>query len=169
MKIASIDKHPVLRFGLSVFLKNYFRDTTILEAESMISYQKMYQNDTPDLVIIGMVEEAEGIDMCILSEMMLSHPKAAFIIYAGKPQYKVAISCLFSGVRGYALKSGNLDELTQCIETVLQGRRYLSHEVTDIFVNECFELFDHNNDKYQVLEKKNELGKFLSREFTMPN
>jgi DNA-binding NarL/FixJ family response regulator len=135
MKIASIDKHPIIRSGLSVFLKNNYNDVTILEAGCIDSFLEMYQNDSPDVVIIGLAEEAQGIDMVVLKAVMNTNPNSAFIVYAGRPQYQLAMSCFRAGVKGYLLKSNDLGELIKCMETVMQGGCYLCNEFRNMSLN----------------------------------
>lgn len=132
MIFASIDKHRIIRSGLSVFLNGRFCDVEMLEADCIYSFQKKYTNDSADVIIIGLAEEAEGIDLIVLKQMILANPRAVFVIYAGKPQYDLAISCMRIGVKGYLLKSNGLDELFLCMDRVINGGHYLCNEFANL-------------------------------------
>lgn len=152
MKIASIDKHPIIRSGLSIFLKGRFCDVEVLESECICAFQKNYRYAAPDVIIIGLAEEEEGIDLIELKKMMKGNPNASFVIYAGRPQYDLAISCMRIGVKGYLLKTNELDELVQCMETVMTGGRYLCNEFADKAINECLELVVSDMPPYVLTE-----------------
>jgi len=152
MKIASIDKHPIIRSGLSVFLRAHFCDVEMLEAECIHSFQESYKNIIADLIIIGLAEEAEGIDLIMLKQMIRNNPGAAFVIYAGRPQYDLAISSMRIGVRGYLLKSNELDELVRCMDTVMKGERYLCAEFANLAIKECLGLVVSDLPQYVLTE-----------------
>ena len=141
MKIASIDKHPIMRAGLSVFLKSQFKEITVIEAECLYSYLATGVYHAPDIIIIGLAEESVGIDMGILKQIMQKNPGASFVVYAGRPQADLAVACLQAGVKGYLLKSNDLNELVLCMESVIKGHHYICHEFEGIAKRECYDLF----------------------------
>ncbi len=140
MKIASIDKHPIMRAGLSVFLKTHFEKITVIEAECLCSYLATNVYHAPDIIIVGLAEESAGIDMGILKRMMQENPETSFVVYDGRPQVDLAVACFKAGVKGYLLKSNNLNELVQCMESVIEGHHYICYEFESIAKKECVEL-----------------------------
>jgi len=136
MVIASIDKHPVLRKGLGIFLKSQYEHATILEAACFKSFQKTYSTQLPDLIICGLEENSQHFDTNILEIVKEKMPKAALVIYDGEPRYSMAVSCLKAGASGYLLKNEELEELIKCIETVTQGRKYASEILMEIMLSQ---------------------------------
>lgn len=129
-----------MRAGLSVFLKTHFKGITVIEAECLYSYLATDVFHAPDIIIIGLAEESAGIDMGILGRMMQQNPDTSFVVYDGRPQADLAVACLQAGVKGYLLKSNNLNELVQCMESVIDGHHYICNEFESIAKEECHEL-----------------------------
>ena len=129
MKIAVIDQHPVLRSGMRIFLRDHFQNLTMIQTSCMQTFGKCDEQHTFDIIIIGMTEEADGIDNVALKRIMNDYPQSSFVVYAGKLQHDLANSLLDEGVSGYLLKTNHPDELVTCIKTVINGDKYLCKEV----------------------------------------
>ena len=129
MKIAVIDQHPVLRSGMRIFLRDHFENLTMLQTACLQSFSQCGDDHFFDIIIIGMTEEANGIDKVALRRLMDENPNSSFVVYAGKLQQDLAVSLMEEGVSGYLLKKNHPDELVKCIHTVSKGDRYLCQEV----------------------------------------
>ncbi|SKB51157.1 response regulator [Dyadobacter psychrophilus] len=129
MKIALIDQHPVLRSGMRIFLRSHFQNLTMLQTSCLQSFSQGDDDDSFDIIIIGMTEEANGIDNVALKRIMRENPESSFVVYAGKLQQELAVSLMNEGVSGYLLKRNHPDELVKCIQTVVKGDKYLCKEV----------------------------------------
>ena len=129
MKIAVIDQHPVLRSGMRIFLRDHFQNLTMLQTACLQSFSQCEDGHFFDIIIIGMTEEANGIDKVVLRRVMHENPHSSFVVYAGKLQQELAVSLIDEGVSGYLLKKNHPDELVKCIQTVIKGDKYLCQEV----------------------------------------
>jgi DNA-binding NarL/FixJ family response regulator len=132
MKIALIDQHPVLRSGMSVLLKDHFKNVTMLETACLNSFKRNITHQSFDIIIIGLTEECDGIDRTIVKSMMQQYPGSSFVVYAGKLQYDQALSLMKLGVKGYLLKNNEPEELVTCIKTVIKGGNYLCSEIRNL-------------------------------------
>lgn len=131
MKIALIDQHPVLRSGMRIFLRDHFENLTLLQTACLQTFRRSEHQHSFDIIIIGLTEEAEGIDNSILKRIMRENPESSFIVYAGRLQQELATSLLDNGVSGYLLKKNHPEELIKCIQTVINGDKYLCEEVSN--------------------------------------
>lgn len=129
MKIALIDQHPVLRSGMRIFLRDHFQNLTMLQTACLQTFKKCDEDHSFDIIIIGMTEEADGIDNVALKRIMQENPGSSFVVYAGKLQRDLATSLMNEGVSGYLLKRNHPNELLKCLQTVIKGDKYLCEEV----------------------------------------
>ena len=163
MIIASIDKHPVLRKGLSIFLECQFPDATILEAENYESYLTRHGENLPELFIWGLEEESEPLNENSIKELKKRLPNTALIVYDGECRYNMAVACMVAGASGYLLKTDELEELENCINTVLQGRRYVNEEMLSILLSQSQELINREISLSTLSRGEYQVAKFLSQ------
>jgi DNA-binding NarL/FixJ family response regulator len=126
MRISLIDKHPILRKGLSLLLHSYFSNIQLSESEDLTSYSKCIDNQGSDIVIIGLSNESLDIDFLLIKKVMSENPGTNFIIYAETAQRAVAVNSLIFGVKGYILKNCDSKEVLKCIKAVIEGKWYIS-------------------------------------------
>ncbi|MCF0060516.1 response regulator [Dyadobacter chenwenxiniae] len=129
MKIALIDQHPVLRSGMRIFLTDHFQNLTMLQTACLETFSPSADDPSFDVIIIGMTEEADGVDNVALKRIMQENPNSSFVVYAGKLQQDLATSLINEGVSGYILKNNHPNELVKCIQTVIKGDKYVCEEV----------------------------------------
>lgn len=163
MIIASIDKHPVLRKGLGIFLKKQFENATILESRCFESFQNLNPDSKPDLIIMGLEENSVFFDINIIKYVKETMPQTAFIIYDGEARYDMAVSCLVAGANGYLVKNEEVEQLVKCIETAVKGQRYVSGELIEILLNQCFEELSQKTPLASLNRGEYQVAKFLSQ------
>ena len=163
MIIASIDKHPILRKGLSIFLECQFPDATIIEAESFSSYQVLHAEKLPDLMILGLEEESVPLEAATIKTLKESLPETLLIIYDGESRYNMAISCLAAGASAYLLKKDELEELSKCIATVLDGKRYVDDQMLSILLSQSQDVINKERSLSTLSRGEYQVAKFLSQ------
>jgi DNA-binding NarL/FixJ family response regulator len=133
--IAIIDKHPIVRAGLDVFLKNNFNEVSILEFESFYHFNKTSFNNYPDLFIVGNTVELPSTQCKFIMALSVENHPAKVIIYDEDPDF-LKVSLYFkSGVTGYLTKQSDMDELLKCIRDVQNGKNHLSNEVLEVLLS----------------------------------
>ncbi|MBE9461465.1 response regulator transcription factor [Dyadobacter subterraneus] len=137
MIIASIDRHPIIRRGLGLFLQEQFENAVLLESESYDSFIKSFGSQIPDLFILGFAEESNICESEVVRLVKESMPNTPVIIYDGEPRYEMAVYSLVAGASAYQVKNSCPTELVKCIESVMQGKRYMSENVIDILLKQC--------------------------------
>lgn len=137
MIIAFIDKHPIILKGLGLFLREQFEDVVLLEAENYQSYMRLFGDQLPDLFIIGFAEESKINESETVGFVKEEMPDIPVIVYDGEPRYEMALYTLVAGASAYLVKSSCPTELVKCIESVMQGKRYMSEDITDILLKQC--------------------------------
>ncbi|GLU56220.1 LuxR C-terminal-related transcriptional regulator [Dyadobacter frigoris] len=135
MKIAIIDKFPVLRLGVLMFLKDSFSDVTIIESDTILSFNSDFPFEEVDLIILGISQSARANEINAICQIKKRYPAGRFIGYMEKPESATVISYMNTGISGYLSKHAVVSELMECIQFVLKGRRYISQEIIDLILN----------------------------------
>ena len=130
LQIAIIDKHPVLLKGLDFIIKANFNEVSIMASESVNAFLKSPPAHTPDLIILGFSENSNSSSS--MGSVILTkerYPKAAVIVYDDKSDSPMINLYLKAGVKGYLSKQHDVTKLVECIEMVMDGKRYISTKV----------------------------------------
>lgn len=129
MEIVLIDRHPIIRKGLEQVLNSNFNEANLFEAESIVDFHESFPNQFPDLVIIGVSNFRKENDLNFINLARKWYPKGSVIAYDDEIDLHMITQYLTSGVSGYLPKSAGVKELVDCVNQVLDGKRYLSAEV----------------------------------------
>ena len=129
ISIALIDKFPILRIGLSMHLKKYFKEITIWEMENTADFQASYLDVDPDIIIIGINLYSTAQSTENINTLLNENPKSRIIVYDEKPDATLLNDYFRNGVAGYLSKQNRLSELIECIEAVTTGKKYICKEL----------------------------------------
>ena len=133
IRIILADDHTIVRHGLSKLIQQQENMEVIAQAGDGHSTVELTRDLSPDMVImdIGM-PDLNGIDAT--QQIIHDFPQVKVIglsMHSGK---KYVIEMLKAGASGYLLKDCALEELIIAINTVAEGKIYLSPSITDVVV-----------------------------------
>lgn len=124
MKILIADDHPVFRGGLKFLLESSFKNTQIFAVENGEQAVNVVDTIEPDVVFLDIdMPIKTGLEACL--EMTTNNPHLAVIIlsiHESKDIIKLAFS---KGASGYLIKDNTAEEIVECLNVVLSGKRYL--------------------------------------------
>jgi DNA-binding NarL/FixJ family response regulator len=129
VKILLVDDHPMLLRGLCDALAQQPNLTLAGQAQTGTLALKLARELSPDLVVMDIhLPDMNGLDAArqILSVM----PAVKIIIFSGDTARPLVNEALQAGVCGYLSKSSDLGELMRAIDLVMEGKLYLSPEVS---------------------------------------
>ena len=135
MKIAIIDNFPVLRLGIFMFLKDNFPDLTVVESDTIKSFNQSFLDEGVDLIILGISQSATANEINAISQIKQRNPEARFIGYIERPEPATVISFMNTGMNGYLSKQADISEFLECIQLVFKGRHYVSQEIIHLILN----------------------------------
>ncbi|MDC0357671.1 response regulator transcription factor [Oligoflexia bacterium] len=123
------DDHVVLREALCELLETRGKYSILGQASNGEELLELLKTKRPDLVILDVsMPRLDGVEA--LQQMSASdHCPPVLILSASEGESKVR-SALKAGAKGYLPKNVRLDELEFAIDSILQGRTYLSPSVT---------------------------------------
>jgi DNA-binding NarL/FixJ family response regulator len=131
IRILLADDHKILRESLGESLSDLEDFQIVGEADDGIIAVREVKELQPDVVIMDIsMKNLNGIEASrqILSEF----PNIKIIVLSMHLNKLFITEALKVGVSGYLLKNCGIKELEEAIRSVIQGKTYLSPEVSDI-------------------------------------
>nr|WP_321454006.1 response regulator transcription factor [uncultured Carboxylicivirga sp.] len=133
IKIAIVDDHSVLRFGLNKLISSIEGVKVIMEASNGKEFLNQIDTNTPDLAFIDLnMPVMNGFDVVKMLKIKYSNVKTIVLSMNDNQQDFKLLNDL--GVDGYLLKDADFDEIERAIHTVYGGGQYFSQELLLKFI-----------------------------------
>lgn len=131
INVLLVEDHLVVAEGIAAMFKELPNFGQIHHAASCANALVVLREEKPDLVLLDVnLPDGSGIDLCATIKRLDQAPRVIALStfnHAGIIQ-----KMLDSGAEGYLMKNCTSEELLAAIETVFDGRRYISEEVREI-------------------------------------
>lgn len=133
-KVVVIDRHPAIGDALASRLKNIpdidYIGQSFTASEGMV----MVEKTEPGIAIIPLsLRDAYGLDLA--TQLLSLFKDLRVVIYSQYDEQIFAERAIEVGVMGYVMKSAPLNELINCIQSVLRNETYLSTPMTVQLLN----------------------------------
>jgi DNA-binding NarL/FixJ family response regulator len=133
-KIIIAEDHTIVREGLRALLASDPDLEVIGEVEDGRKAIRLAEHLKPDLVLMDLsMPRMSGIDA--IREIKRQCPQTKVIVLTVHKTEEYVLASLDAGAEGYVLKDASHAELGMCIKHVIQGKRYLSPEVSDKIID----------------------------------
>jgi len=132
LQVLLIDDHPLVNYGLASCLEETRRFSVIAQANSLAEARSIIKNckSLPSLIILDiLLGEENGLDFLpFLKDFCLAAniPRPPVLICSVLEDPFRIQSSLQLGASGYVPKTGDKAELLDAIDTVLEGKTYIS-------------------------------------------
>ncbi len=138
MKILIADDHTIVREGLKKIVQSFQDLEYIDEAKDGIETEQKIIGGNYDIVIMDIsMPHKNGID--VLKAVNKQNKKTKILILSVHKEEIFAARAIKSGAYGYITKDSAFDELAKAIESVKDGKKYISPEVSSVLVNKLYE------------------------------
>lgn len=129
-RIVVVDDHPIVRSGYSQLL-NLEPDMEVCgEAGNMVEGLQVVDREHPDLVIVDLsLSEGSGLELC--KQIKARQNGSRMLVVSMHDESLFAERVLRAGASGYVNKAEATHTLVEAIRTVMDGRIYLSSQMTD--------------------------------------
>jgi len=134
IRIVLIEDHPALRKGLGLLLGQ--RGCEVLgTAADVAGARTLMRVGSPQVAVVDVHLGAEsGIELT--RELVAAYPETRVVLYTGSGDDSLVHEGLDAGATGYALKTGDVDELLDAIRAAAEGRRYVDPRLQAAFASE---------------------------------
>lgn len=135
IRIMLVDDHKMIRDGLRALIERHKNMEVMAEAADGQNAVKKAEKLSPEVVVIDIgMPELNGIEATRQITALKCSPKVIGLSMHADRRYVAQM--LKAGASGYVLKDSAFEELVQAIETVAQGRTYLSPQIASTVVTE---------------------------------
>jgi DNA-binding NarL/FixJ family response regulator len=133
IKVFIADDHPVVAYGVTCMLSKHEAIKVVGTARSGDEMQRTLPESLPNVLLLDL--NMPGKDFYENIAWVKRHvPWVKVLAYSGYYSPELVKSLLQEGAKGYVPKSATPEELLEAIQTVSQGRTYLSpmaHALSD--------------------------------------
>lgn len=134
ISIVLVDDHAIVRDGIKYLLEENENLEIIGEGSNGIEAIELVKNLEPDILIIDVrMPEMNGIEAV---KIINSKPvKTKSIVLSMHDSEEYILESIEAKAMGYLLKDASKDEILKAIQTVYQGEKYFSGDISNIIVN----------------------------------
>lgn len=158
ISILIADDHPVIRQGIRQILSDFPGETNIEEASSANELLRKIDNTVFSVIILDIsMPGRSGLDT--LMEIKEKYPSIPVLMLSMHPEEQYAFRVLKSGASGYLTKDSAPLELTQAVQKVLSGGKYITSSLAEKMADNLLDESDKplhqqlSNREYEVLCK----------------
>ena len=131
LRILIADDHAIVRKGLKQILLEEYPNAKIEEAGDAETLALKCADQKWDVVISDLhMPGRSGLDA--LKQIKQAHPQLPVLIMSMYPEDQYAVRVFKSGAAGYLSKESIHDELILAIQTVLNGRKFITPSIAEI-------------------------------------
>jgi DNA-binding NarL/FixJ family response regulator len=124
-----IDDHPIVLQGCRRVLLDA-GVATVLEARDIVSGYRLYRRHRPDVVIVDLSLQGNGLGGLPLIQRVKAHdPRARILVFSMHSDPVIVSRALKAGAAGYILKDTSSKDLLEAFEKVRAGAHYLGGEL----------------------------------------
>ena len=130
-----VDDHPMIRHGLKSIISRQDSYVVAGEASDGKSCLKLLEQVKPDIVILDItLKGSDGISFILRIKEIVADIK--IIMYSMHNSKEYVSRSFIAGAFAYVLKSDKIEEVITAIESVRQGKIYLSSSIPQTILSE---------------------------------
>ncbi len=156
VRVILADDHKLVRAGIKSLLENSDGVEVVGEADNGREAVKLTGELKPDMVFLDIaMPELNGLQA---AEMIKKdYPDVAVVILSMYLDEEYVIQALKAGASGYLLKDSAPDELRLALDTIMNGKVYVSPVIPPELIEEYKERLRHASSPEEAIRKKEEL------------
>jgi len=157
-KILIVDDHPILADGLKTLFSDYKLCSLADIAVSGKDCLRKLNTSEYDILLLDInLPDVSGIDLC--ETIHKEYPNVKIMALTSFSEFTCVDNMMANGASGYVLKNAMPEEIIKGVETVMEGKIFLCHEV-DI-------LMKKETDKHVYLTRREkDLLRLITEGFT---
>lgn len=158
-KFLIIDDHEIVRRGLKLLISDFYHGAQVFEAHDEKSTIDQLKKSHYNLIILD-VQMPNTNSFGLLEYITKRFPEAKVLIFSMGSEALYAKRFIKAGAKGYLSKEAPIDEVKKAIAAVMNGRKYISEELKNAFIEEITN--EQNSDPFaQLSDREFEIASFL--------
>ncbi len=134
LNVVIVDDHVALRRGMELLLRRAGHHV-VGTADDAEAGEALILRRRPDVALVDLALPGKS-GAAMTRSLLAEDPKLRIILYTGAADESQLLDALDAGAAGFALKSGDPEELEQAILTVAGGGDYLDPRLTPLLARE---------------------------------
>lgn len=140
------DDHALVRRGIKDTLMEASDITITGEASNYAELREALRAARCDVLLLDLnMPGRSGLE--IINSLKETHRDIKVIVVSSYPEDQYAMRCLKAGAQGYANKASDPVDLIKAVHTVVQGRKYLTPEVSQMLAESLSQPSDNTPHK----------------------
>jgi DNA-binding NarL/FixJ family response regulator len=127
-RILIIEDHPIVRFGLAQLVVSTQQFAVVGAVGTQSEARAMLREHPVDLLLLDLMLGAVDT-LAFMAELAQRHREVRILVISAMQESVYAERALRAGALGYVMKSADMSEVLLAINSVLQGRVYLSPKI----------------------------------------
>jgi DNA-binding NarL/FixJ family response regulator len=161
MKVFLVDDHAILLDGIKSLLSKEESYKICGEAHSAEDALDFLKKNAVDLLITDFnLPNMDGLSLVRLVKKI--SPNTKILMLSMHDETHLVKEILKEGVSGYVLKNDSHRELLQAIETIKNGKIYLSNDINRIIINSL----QFPDEERLLTDREREILKLIAKEFS---
>jgi DNA-binding NarL/FixJ family response regulator len=137
-RLLLVDDHTLVRAGIRALLENLSGVEVVGEASSGREALEIVRSELPNLVLMDIaMADLNGLET--LPRIIKNFPSVKVVMLSAHANEEYVIRALRSGASGYMLKDAATVELEFAINSVAQGKTYLSPSISRTVIDSYLE------------------------------
>ena len=134
IKVLVVDDHQLFREGIVTLLFSAENIEVVAQAEDGLDAIEKAKHYKPDVVLLDItMPRMNGIEATKKLKSLMPGIKIVSLSMHSEKQYVKGV--LEAGADGYLLKNCTYRQLTDAIQSVYDGKKYLSEDITEMVIN----------------------------------
>lgn len=135
--IAIIDKYPVLRQGLTLFLDDLLDEVKVVSSDDFQSFLEDHSGLKPDVLIVALGQRENESNVSLIMMVKLLFDLRRVIFYDERANFVLLADYVRIGVVNYLSKDAEAKELKKVVLDVLNDNPVASGEASKAIENAC--------------------------------
>jgi two-component system response regulator DegU len=163
VKVVLIDDHDLLRRGIRTMLERQGGIEVVGEGSDGSEALNLIEKHLPDIVLIDVImPNLDGIEAT--RKIKDRYPHVGVVVLSGHDEEQFVFDALKAGASGYLLKTAELDEVVETVESVAKGAGKIDPKIASRVLKEFRQYQnDDQSEVYQPLTpREREILKLMS-------
>lgn len=161
IRLLIIDDHPLVRDGIQTMLRDETSIHIAAAAKTGAEALAFLATDEPDIILLDIsLPDMDGLELC--EKIRLSYKKVKIIGLTSTNEAGIITGLLKRGGNGYVLKNMERAELLLSIQTVLNGKVYLSAAANDKILEQFQQGNSSAHDVPMITRREREILQLLA-------
>lgn len=153
IKVLIVDDHQLFREGIATLLFSAKNIEVIAQAEDGIDAIEKAKHFKPDVILIDIaMPRMNGIEA--IKKLKILNPGIKLISVSMHSEKQYVKGVLEAGADGYLLKNCTYRQLTDAIQMVYEGKKYLSEDITEMVISGYLTPSDSESSEYEKLSER---------------